>query len=86
MAADCPVVTTDVPAVNEIVRDGENGLLAPYDDPQGLAATICRLLDDPKLRARVVEGGRATLSGPFDPDALFARVLRVYERVQAPAR
>ena len=86
MAADCPVITTNVPAVNEIVRDGENGLLAPYDDPQGLAATICRLLDDPGLRARVVEGGRATLTGPFDPDALFERVLRVYERVLDPAR
>ena len=67
MAADCPVVTTDVPAVNEIVRDGENGLLAPYDDPQGLATTVCRLLGDPDLRARVVEGGRATLAGPFVP-------------------
>ena len=86
MAADCPVITTGVPAVNEIVRDGENGLLAPYDDPKGLAATICRLLDDPDLRARVIAGGRTTLRGPFDPDTLFERVLRVYERVLEPAR
>ena len=78
MAAGCPVVTTDVPAVNEIVRDGENGLLAPYDDPEALAAAICRLLDDPDLRARLVAGGHATVTGRFNGEALFERVLAVY--------
>lgn len=78
MAADCPVITTAVPAVNEIVCDGENGLLAPYDDPSGLAATILRLLGDAALRARVVAGGRRTLTERFDGAALIERVLGVY--------
>ncbi|MFN8515747.1 MAG: glycosyltransferase family 4 protein [Thermomicrobiales bacterium] len=78
MAADCPVITTDVPIVNETIQDGENGLLAPYDDPVGLADTILRLLDDPALRDRLIAGGRATLAQRYDGDALTEQILEVY--------
>ncbi len=81
MAAGCPVIATDVPVVNESVRDGENGLLTPYDDPAGLAAAILRLLDDPALRARLISGGHATLAERFNGDVLTERVVGVYEGV-----
>jgi glycosyltransferase involved in cell wall biosynthesis len=42
------------------VRDGENMLLAPPDDPAGAAACVQRLLEDPALRARLEAGARAT--------------------------
>jgi glycosyltransferase involved in cell wall biosynthesis len=78
MAAGCPVITTDVPVVNETVCDGENGLLAPYNDPAGLAATIIRLLDDPALRARVIAGGYTTVTDRFNGDRLTDATLAVY--------
>jgi glycogen synthase len=81
MAADCPVITTDVPIVNETIQDGENGLLAPYDDPAGLAETILRLLGDAALRARLIAGGRATLAERYDGDALTERILAVYREL-----
>ena len=37
MAAGTPVISTDIPVVNEIVEHGENGLLIPYDDSAALA-------------------------------------------------
>lgn len=79
MAAGCPVITTDVPVVNESVRDGENGLLAPYNDPAALAATIIRLLGDPALRAHLIAGGHTTLAERFNGDLLTERVVAVYE-------
>jgi glycosyltransferase involved in cell wall biosynthesis len=81
MSAGCPVITTDVPVVNESVRDGENGLLAPYDDPQGLATAILRLLDDPALRERLVAGGYATLAERFNGDLLTEQIIAVYRGV-----
>jgi glycosyltransferase involved in cell wall biosynthesis len=84
MAADCPVITTDVPIVNETIQNGENGLLAPYDDPAGLANTILRLLDDPALRERLIAGGRATLAERYDGDALTEQILAIYREL-APA-
>ena len=82
MAAGTPVVSTDIPVVNEIVRDGENGLLVPYDDAAALARAILALLEDPALRARVVAGGTHTIADRFEPDQLAAQVITVYNSVR----
>ena len=63
MAAGLPVVTADIPPLNQIVRDGQEGALCRQGDPDELAAAIARLLDDPagaremgrRARARVAE-------------------------------
>jgi glycosyltransferase involved in cell wall biosynthesis len=81
MAAGCPVITTDVPVVNESVDDGVNGLLAPPNDPAALAATILRLLDDPALRERLIVGGHRILAERFNGDILAERVIKLYEGV-----
>lgn len=81
MAAETPVISTNIPVVNEIVRDGENGLLVPYDDSAALAQAILSVLGQPELRARLVAGGARTLEQHFDPDTLAARVVRVYHSV-----
>jgi len=81
MAAGTPVISTDIPVVREIVRDGENGLLIPYDDAPALARAIIAVLEDTGLRARLVAGGRRTLAERFDPSTLAARVIETYRHV-----
>ncbi len=81
MSAGCPVITTDVPVVNESVRDGENGLLAPYDDPPSLAAAILRLLGDPALRDRLIAGGYTTLTERFNGEVLVEQIIEVYREL-----
>jgi glycosyltransferase involved in cell wall biosynthesis len=51
------VISTAMPAIAELVIDGETGLLTPPDDPECLAAAIARLLRDPALHARLAEAG-----------------------------
>ena len=80
MAAGTPVVSTDIPVVNEIVRDGENGLLVPYDDTAALARALLTVLGDGALRARLVAGGARTLAQRFEPAQLVEQVIAVYER------
>lgn len=46
MAAGKPIVTTDVGAIPEIIKDGENGILVKPDKPDELAAAIIELLDN----------------------------------------
>jgi glycosyltransferase involved in cell wall biosynthesis len=83
MAAGTPVISTDIPVVNEIIRDGENGLLIPYDDAPALAHAICAVLEDASLRARLVAGGQRSIAERFDPSALVAQVVDVYTHVQS---
>jgi glycogen(starch) synthase len=78
MAAGAPVVCADAPAANEILRDGENGLLVPPEDPASLAAAVLRILDDRALGGRLREGGRRTVREEFDGDRLVTELESAY--------
>lgn len=54
MAMGCPVIATDCDSgPREIVRDGENGLLVPPENPDALAAAMRRLVEDAELRRKL---------------------------------
>jgi glycosyltransferase involved in cell wall biosynthesis len=78
MVAGCPVVSTDIPVVREMIRSGENGLLAPPEDPPGLAAAILALLQQPDLRARLIAGGREVAATRYAETPLVAAIEAVY--------
>jgi glycosyltransferase involved in cell wall biosynthesis len=45
MAAELPVIATDIPGVRELVVDGETGTLVPTNDPAALSRAILDLAD-----------------------------------------
>lgn len=59
MAAGVPAVAARVGGIPEFARDGENALLVAADDAEQLAAALVRLVGEPDLRRRLVEGGRS---------------------------
>ncbi|MBX0322120.1 glycosyltransferase family 4 protein [Halomicroarcula sp. F13] len=62
MAAKTPVVASSVGGIPEMVVDGETGVLVPPHDPETLAETLDRLLDDPeRLREMGAAGHRRLL-------------------------
>jgi glycosyltransferase involved in cell wall biosynthesis len=80
MAAGTPVVSTDIPVINESVRNGENGVLIPYDNTPALASAIIQVLENPALRAQLVAGGTRTIEQHYNPDYLVQQVITVYHR------
>jgi glycosyltransferase involved in cell wall biosynthesis len=58
LAMGCPVIGSDTPPVREFITGGENGLLASFFDPVGLARTIVRVLEDTKLSRSLRENAR----------------------------
>lgn len=81
MAAECAVVASAIPVVNETIEHGVNGWLVAPDDPAALAEGILRLLNDPKLRAAIRAGGTAALATRFDEATLVAQIEAVYRGV-----
>jgi len=65
MATGVPVVSTPVGGIPELVRDGENGLLVPPDEPQALAKALQEILNDPDLAQRL---GREAAAAPHVAD------------------
>ncbi len=74
LAVGTPVIATATGGVTEVVRDGENGLLAQPGDAVALAAAIDRFFRDPALRQRL----RADASPSVD----HLRAERVYDHLE----
>ncbi len=53
MAAGKPIVATDVGALPEIVKNGENGILVASDDPDEMAKAVITYLSDKNLSENV---------------------------------
>ncbi|MBD3336908.1 MAG: glycosyltransferase [Candidatus Eisenbacteria bacterium] len=66
MAMGLPVVSTRLPSIAELVRDGEDGLLVPPEDPAALAEALERLLTDHEERQRLGGAARRAVSQRFD--------------------
>lgn len=78
MAADLPVVTSDIAVFREYLTQNETAILTRVGDPASLAAGMRRLMTDDELRAMLVQGGRALL-----PDFTWPRAAREHARVYA---
>ncbi|MDH3681416.1 MAG: glycosyltransferase family 4 protein [Acidimicrobiia bacterium] len=66
MAVELPVVSTDLPAITELVTPEVSGLLTAPDALDALADALARLLDDPPLRSRLGAAARAAVVETFD--------------------
>jgi glycosyltransferase involved in cell wall biosynthesis len=60
MAAGVPLVSTRVGQAQELVTDGDNGLLVDVDDAGALAVAAARIREDGALAARLRAAGRST--------------------------
>ena len=66
MAVGCPVISTYVSGIPELITNEESGLLVQPNDPDGLALAIQRLSQDPRLYQAVSAGGRREVENHFD--------------------
>jgi glycosyltransferase involved in cell wall biosynthesis len=73
LAAGTPVIATSTGGVAEVVRDGENGLLVPAGDTDGLAAAVRRFFAEPELRERLRAQAEPSVAD-YAPERVFARL------------
>ena len=83
MSLGLATVATDAGGVPEIITSGQDGLLVPPKNPDALAEVLTKLADDPALRRRLGEAGRASIAANFD-SRIGARTL--YERLDETGR
>ncbi|MBD0272428.1 MAG: glycosyltransferase family 4 protein [Acetobacteraceae bacterium] len=75
MAAGKPILASDIPALREILRDGETALLLPPDEPETWANTARALLRDPGRAAALGARARSAFLAEYTWDARAARIL-----------
>jgi len=78
MACGLPVITTPVGSIEEIVTDGDTGVLVPPENAERLREAIARLLDDAPARERLGARAAAVARERFGDDRMVDRMLAVF--------
>lgn len=77
MMAGKPIVASNVDAIPNIIRDGENGLLVSVDDPVGSYEAVLRIYRDDELKDKLAAQGYRDVKKRFNA----RRVAKEHERV-----
>ncbi|HWF70076.1 MAG TPA: glycosyltransferase family 4 protein [Mycobacterium sp.] len=80
MAAGTPVVSSDLHAFRQVLRDGDAGRLVPVEDSAALAAGLVAVLEDDRLAKRYVAAGAEAVRR-YDWSVVANQIMRVYETV-----
>jgi len=78
MAHGKPVVATRVGGIPELISDGVTGFLVDRGDTPAMSDRILKLLDDPELRDRIGDTGRASVTRKFDLRKNVAKLIESY--------
>jgi glycosyltransferase involved in cell wall biosynthesis len=81
MAAGIPVVGSSSGAIPEVI--GEAGLVFPEGDAAALRAQLATLFDDPALRKRLIERGRARVERLYTNEHIARAQRDIYQQVLA---
>ena len=73
-----PVVAAESQGPKALIRDGDDGLLVPIDDADALAASVRRLLAEPRLCARLTAAGAARVKAEFSEAAVVGQWKALY--------
>jgi len=76
MASGIPMIVSDLPVLREVVRPGENALVARHDDVGDWQEKLERLRSDDHLRARLAQNSRREAVERFSHEARFREIFR----------
>jgi len=79
-AAACarPLVTSDVPGCNHLVRDGIDGLIVPPGNAEALADALERLVASPEMRQRMGAAARQRVLDGFTTTVVRRTIRETY--------
>jgi glycosyltransferase involved in cell wall biosynthesis len=81
LAAGCVVVGSRTPPVEEIVTDGENGLLVDFFSPSAIAEAVIEAVCQGDGYAKLRRRARETILGRYDLATCLPRQIGLLERV-----
>jgi glycosyltransferase involved in cell wall biosynthesis len=79
MSCETPVVATNAGGIPEIIKNGENGIVVPTNNPLKLAEAIDYLLENKDVRIKFGKVGRKWVTENFSVEVLVKKLCKIYE-------
>jgi glycogen(starch) synthase len=79
-----PVIGAQAWGMDDVIRDGEDGLLVPFGDVPALANAIATLLDQPERRLLMGANGAAKVRAAYTWDTRYAKIRDQYTQLTLP--
>jgi glycosyltransferase involved in cell wall biosynthesis len=73
MAAEIPVIATNVGAIPEIIENNKNGILIEPRDPKTIADSIEKLMNDKNLVEKFIQNGKKTVIEKFNLQKMVSK-------------
>jgi glycosyltransferase involved in cell wall biosynthesis len=86
MAAEIPVVVSDIPAMHEIITHNEDGIIVSPATPDAFARELVAIARDVIARDRMVARAKQKVQKRFGLDVVADNLVREYEHVLATHR
>lgn len=80
-ATGTPAVVARTGSIDEIVKDGENGILVPVHDPDALAEALIKLLRQPELRHKMGQAAKESVSSKYTIETMVRSTEAVYHEL-----
>lgn len=81
LAAEKPIVASDVGGVPEIIENEVNGLLVPPDDPSSLAKACLQMMKNQEQTKQIILAGSEIVKQRFSIDVQIEKLSKVYEEL-----
>jgi glycosyltransferase involved in cell wall biosynthesis len=79
MSLGCPLVSTAVGGIPEVIQDRCNGLLVPSQDDDAMVAACTTLLEDQALAARIGRQAREDCQRKYDSQKVASQMIDAYQ-------
>ena len=80
-----PVVGSNIPGLDEVVRHDETGVLHAITDVEGMAESVAKVLTDPKYGMRLGDAGRERVRNEFSVQSSAERLEQLYRECRGDA-
>jgi len=77
MAAELPVVASNIAGYRGVITDGQEGFLVPPDQPEAIGNALVKLLNNPPMRQKMGQVGRLRVE-QYSWDHIVNKTLDVY--------
>lgn len=81
MSCGCPVVAAELPAIRDVIIDGETGILCRQQDSEDIALQVCYLLDNPEKRHVLSQAARKHVVERFDWENIAQRYSKTIQNI-----